>query len=194
MLFLKDEMPLDVMKTEGKMLSYVGKSMEKLMNGLLPVSNDALNKTFARIELKLTNRTATNNSEERRVWQWVKLIQSTFDDEIKQNLTNMMKKIQGIKIMGKSMPRMSGSLGDGPTADDLCLAYSSFIQYQQRASAGGAKDKLRAKIEMPPTVWNKKGQGIFKVELCPLSGEWFWSKVAACACKDSFDMHHNGDA
>ena len=43
-------------------------------------------------------------------------------------------------------------------------------------------------------VWNKKGQGIFKVELCPLSGEWFWSKVAACACKDSFDMHHNGDA
>ena len=95
MLFLKDEMPLDVMKTEGKMLSYVGKSMEKLMNGLLPVSNDALNKTFARIELKLTNRTATNNSEERRVWQWVKLIQSTFDDEIKQNLTNMMKKIQG---------------------------------------------------------------------------------------------------
>lgn len=96
----------------------------------------------------------------------------------------------GVMMMGKSLPMMGGVLGDSPSTEDLCLVYSSYIQQQ-----ASMKDKVRTKVMIPLTVWKKKEEGIFKVELCPFSGQWFWNKVAVCSCKDSMKgMGGNHDA
>jgi len=190
MLFLKEEMPMDVMKMQKKIFSHMAKSMKRSIKGLLPVTEDALNETFAQIDDKISNKTASNDTEERRVWGWVKNIQGAFDNEVKQNITKMLKRTQGVMMMGKSLPMMGGFLGDSPSTEDLCLVYSSYIQQQ-----ASMKDKVRTKVMIPPTVWKKKEEGIFKVELCPFSGQWFWNKVAVCSCKDSMKgMGGNHDA
>ena len=89
----------------------------------------------------------------------------------------------GAVMMGHSMPMMTGVVGDAPTAEDLSLVYSSYVVDQASTKR---KPSPRQQLDRP-TVWKRKGRGIYKVELCPLSAKWYWTKVAVCSCKDDKD-------
>ena len=84
--------------------------------------------------------------------------------------------------MGHPMPMMTGDLGDAPTVEDLSQVYSSYITEQTNSKRPTPPQRLDM-----PTVWKMKGKAIYKVELCPLSAKWYWTKMATCSCKGNMD-------
>ena len=93
--------------------------------------------------------------------------------------------MSGAMVKGRPMPLLSGDgvMGDAPPTMDLCQVYASFIQ----EAASSQHKQPRQRLEVP-TVWRQKPEGIFRADLCPLTGKWFWSKVAVCACKPEVDI------
>ena len=80
--------------------------------------------------------------------------------------------------MGKPMPMMYGEPGATPSMEDFCIAFSTFVQNEVN------KGKNPRTVLQTPTVWKKKEKAVYKVEMCPLSGSWYWSKVAVCSCNN----------
>jgi len=176
--FLTEEMPMGSLKLFGKFAYSMKKSMSKMVKGLLPVSEDAVNEMFEKYTKKIQNKTSISNEssgESIEDWNMMKVIFSAVDDEVKEGVTLVAQKLQGAFVMDAPMPMMTGQVADPPTENELCQGYASFIQ-------NPGPETRRKKLNIP-TIWRNKEEGIYKLEFCPLSGKWYESKMAVCSCK-----------
>jgi len=176
--FLTDDIPMGTLKLFGKFAYHMKKSLSKMVKGLLPVSEDAVNEMFEKITKKIENKTTSGNESmgaSKNDWNMLKVIFSAVDKEVKEGVTLVAQKLQGAFVMDAPMPMMTGQVSDPPTESELCQGYASFIQ-------NPGPETRRKKLNIP-TIWRNTEEGIFKVEFCPLSGKWYESKMAVCSCK-----------
>merc|ERR1711862_1018718 len=85
--------------------------------------------------------------------------------------TNAANKIQAAVLKNKDYRVMiEGNMGPAPDSDQLCSAYI----FNRMLSS---KSTVKADI-----VWTRRGQMIYRGQWDPLTGFWFWKRVATCGC------------
>ena len=98
MMLLKEEIPLDILSIEAKLVSKMGKSMMKKIQGLLPITKDDITGLFDEASRIIKNKTASEDLEEKQTWGWVsKIYEKTMNnDVVKSNLEELLRRVQGI--------------------------------------------------------------------------------------------------
>ena len=102
MMLLKEEMPLEVLSLEAKMISKMGKSLMKIMHSMLPIAKDDVKDIFDKTSKVITNKTnSEEDPEKRKVWELVSKIYETSvnNDEVKSNLEEVLKRVQGRSLI-----------------------------------------------------------------------------------------------
>ena len=102
MMLLKEEMPLEVLSLEAKMISKMGKSLMKIMHSMLPIAKDDVKDIFDKTSKVMTNKTnSETDPEKRKVWELVSKIYETSvnNDEVKSNLEEVLKRVQGMSLI-----------------------------------------------------------------------------------------------
>lgn len=184
LMFLKEEMPMDILRLEQKMLRHLVYKMKDKMKSLLPMTEEIMQTTLKEMYAKAKKKSLSNNTETKRVWTWIARLHNAIDPGIQKTMVSILQRLQGAMVKGRPVPLLTGDgvMGEAPPTRDLCQVYASFIQ----EAASHIKRPPRQRLEVP-TVWRQKPEGIFRADLCPLTGKWFWSKVAVCACKADMD-------
>ena len=96
--FLTDDIPMGTLKLFGKFAYHMKKSLSKMVKGLLPVSEDAVNEMFEKITKKIENKTTSGNESmgaSKNDWNMLKVIFSAVDKEVKEGVTLVAQKLQG---------------------------------------------------------------------------------------------------
>ena len=96
MLFLKEDMPSDILKLQQMVFEHIGKSIGKKVFGMLPITEDDVTEVMKKIDVKIVNKTASTDPEEKRLWTWISRTQSAIDKEVQENLAKVIQRIQGI--------------------------------------------------------------------------------------------------
>ena len=102
MMLLKEEMPLEVLSLEAKMIFNMGKSLIKIMHSMLPIAKDDVKDIFDKTSKVMTNKTnSEEDPEKRKVWELVSKIYETCvnNNEVKSNLEEVLKRVQGRSLI-----------------------------------------------------------------------------------------------
>ena len=103
MMLLKEQMPLEVLSLEAKMISEMGKSFMKIMlHSMLPITKDDVKAIFDKTSKVMKNKTnSEEDSEKKKVWELVSKIYETTvnNDKVQSDLEKVLKRVQGMSLI-----------------------------------------------------------------------------------------------
>jgi len=122
------------------------------------------------IWLKIVNQ--ETDADKKKILNLVTgLFKAIDDNNVYLNIARIANKIQAAVLKKKDYQvLLEGDMGPVPDTDQLCLAYI----FNRMLSS---KSTVKADI-----VWTRKGQMIYRGQWDPLTGFWFWKRVATCGC------------
>ena len=71
-------------------------------------------------------------------------------------------------VLKKDLVMLAGEMGPPPDGELLCESYVKSLL----AGAGGGGER----------VWLRRGGAVMRGEWCPLTGTWYWTRLALCGC------------
>ena len=85
-----------------------------------------------------------------------------------------------------------GEMGPAPDTDLLCETYIHGTVTENVIKATKRVNKMISLnfkhflnfLQETNIVWTKKNNMFYMGEWCPLTGYWFWSKIATCGCTE----------
>jgi len=104
------------------------------------------------------------------------LLDAVNNDKVLDQLADIAQDIQGIVLLKKYLPLISGQPGPKPKKADLCLAFAQHSLQQENGKSPQKRKQLT-----PPTTWITKGQAVYKTEFNELNNQWLYTKVAMCS-------------
>ena len=116
------------------------------------------------------------------------LLTSLESPKIVSLVTEVVREIQGERVeilaasetdcifsemafLKKDLVMLSGELGPPPEGQLLCESYVS----SRLAGDGGGAERL----------WLRRAGAVMRGEWCPLTGAWYWTRLALCGCSSS---------
>jgi len=122
------------------------------------------------IWLKIVNQ--ETDADKKKILNLVTgLFKAIDDNNVYSNIARIANKIQAAVLKKKDYRvLLEGDMGPAPDTDQLCSAYI----FNRMLSS---KSTVKADI-----VWTRKGQIVYRGQWEPLTGFWFWKRVATCGC------------
>ena len=94
-MFLKEEMPMDILRLEQKMLRHLVYEMKDKMKSLLPMTEEMVQTTLKEMYAKAKEKSLSNNTETKRVWTWIARLHNAIDSGIQKTMVSMLQRLQG---------------------------------------------------------------------------------------------------
>ena len=95
MLFLNEDMPMDVLDASRSMFKRLGKVLGKQMKGMLPITKAMIKETMNDMNTTIKNKTLSEDPEVARTWSWVAGVHSAVDDEVQARMASVLARMQG---------------------------------------------------------------------------------------------------
>ena len=120
------------------------------------------------------------------------LTQLQADDTATAKLVEVLNRAKMADLREPAGMRM-GEAGEAPSNDEMCVSFVSQIMQDLYRDKDEDKDKgkFRPMILGTPMIWRAEDQTVTRGNYCPISDQWYWTKVAKCSCpmtKDSCPM------
>ena len=96
-------------------------------------------------------------------------------EDVYKQIADIAHDLQSMFILKKGKAMMTGVAGPQPSDQALCRAFATYT-----LDMGMKGEPMRTNDI--PTIWEEKGGTIYKGELCPFFGKWFWSPIPKCSC------------